>query len=653
MKKNYLKSLLASSIVLAMTGSAFAANSTTINTPAPVSVVASSHDGNAPEMVLDGNTKTRWSANGVGESMTFDYGQSLAFDAVKLSFHKGDKRTTKFDIETSLDGSTWTKAVTDGESTGKSLNLERFDFPETTARYIRYVGKGNSSSAWNSVTEFVGVNCKTDFCSDQELPRADILKPVLIEATSHDGNGPERMFDNDLKTRWSANGAGENVTYDYGSVNTFDAVRLAFHKGNARSTLFDIEVSVDGKTWTKALEGGASSGAVNGYERFSFDPVEARYVRYVGKGNSKSSWNSVTEFAALNCAINSCPTNHIITEEVIAAEKAAEAKKKATAKVDDKRKDLRKGNFGAVVALPCATSCKWDVPLQQPVLPDTPKAGNKPGENFDLTSWYISMPFDHDKNGKPDNVYEWDLANGYEHPELFYTADDGGLVFKTYIKGARTSKNTKFARTEMREMLRQGDKSVDTKGVNKNNWVFSSAPIEDQKVAGGVDGVLEATLKIDHTTTTGELNEVGRFIIGQIHDKDDEPIRLYYRKLPNQEKGTVYFAHENTIKGTDKYYNLVGDMTGVPKDGDGIALGEVFSYRIAVVGNEMTVTLMREGKPDVVQVVDMSESGYDVGGKYMYFKAGVYNQNITGDPDDYVQATFYQLKKSHNKFAAN
>ncbi|GAL20476.1 hypothetical protein JCM19235_3478 [Vibrio maritimus] len=42
MKKNYLKSLLASSIVLAMTGSAFAANSTTINTPAPVSVLASS-----------------------------------------------------------------------------------------------------------------------------------------------------------------------------------------------------------------------------------------------------------------------------------------------------------------------------------------------------------------------------------------------------------------------------------------------------------------------------------------------------------------------------------------------------------------------------------------------------------------------------------
>jgi poly(beta-D-mannuronate) lyase len=66
----------------------------------------------------------------------------------------------------------------------------------------------------------------------------------------------------------------------------------------------------------------------------------------------------------------------------------------------------------------------------------------------------------------------------------------------------------------------------------------------------------------------------------------------------------------------------------------------------------MTVTLMREGKDDAVQVVDMSESGYDQGGRYMYFKAGVYNQNNSGDPEDYVQATFYKLEKSHSQFIA-
>jgi poly(beta-D-mannuronate) lyase len=197
-------------------------------------------------------------------------------------------------------------------------------------------------------------------------------------------------------------------------------------------------------------------------------------------------------------------------------------------------------------------------------------------------------------------------------------------------------------------MNRRGDRSVELKGVNKNNWVFSSAPIEDQKAAAGVDGVLEATLKIDHTTTTGEPNQVGRFIIGQIHDQDDEPVRLYYRKLPDRDTGTVYFAHENTREGSDTFYELVGSMNGITDDG--IALGEVFSYRIEVVGNTLTVTVMRDGKPDAVQVVDMSESGYDVGGKYIYFKAGVYNQNNSGDPDDYAQVTFYKLEKSHGSY---
>ncbi|WP_104024607.1 polysaccharide lyase family 7 protein [Vibrio hyugaensis] len=651
MRPNTLQSFLAASVMLALTGCVSNGDGKDINTPAPINVVASSHDGNLPNQVMDGNLQTRWSASGQGETMTFDYGQEIAFDAVKLAFHKGDERVTKFNIEVSQDGNTWNTVVSDGQSTGKSQSLERFDFPEVTARYIKYVGMGNSKNDWNSVTEFMGVNCKTDYCSNQELPREDILVPVDITSSSHDGNGHDRLFDNDTSTRWAANGLGEWAMYDYGSVQTFDAVRLSFHKGNERETNFDIQVSIDGEQWQTVLEGASSSGGVNGYERFTFDPVEARYVRYVGQGNSKNSWNSVTEFAALNCAINSCPDNHIITDEVIAAERLANENNKQTANgksQKQKMEELRSGNFGVKVALPCATSCDWDVPLKKPVLPATPKAGNKPGENFDLTTWYLSQPFDHDKNGKPDDVNEWDLANGYEHPEVFYTADDGGLVFKTYIKGVRTSKNTKFARTELREMLRAGDKSISTKGVNKNNWVFSSAPIEDQKAAGGVDGVLEATLKIDHTTTTGELGEVGRFIIGQIHDKDDEPIRLYYRKLPNKDTGTVYFAHENTLKGTDNYYDLVGGMTGEIEDG--IALGEVFSYRIEVVGNTMTVTVMREGKPDAVQVVDMSESGYDVGGKYMYFKAGVYNQNISGDPDDYVQATFYKLEKSHNQY---
>ena len=59
---------------------------------------------------------------------------------------------------------------------------------------------------------------------------------------------------------------------------------------------------------------------------------------------------------------------------------------------------------------------------------------------------------------------------------------------------------------------------------------------------------------MDHVTTTGEPGQVGRVIIGQIHANDDEPIRLYYRKLPHHSKGSVYFAHENRIEGSDLFF---------------------------------------------------------------------------------------------------
>ncbi|HHF3163509.1 polysaccharide lyase family 7 protein [Vibrio alginolyticus] len=490
------------------------------------------------------------------------------------------------------------------------------------------------------------------FPNNQETG-ADILTPVTITASSHDGNVPEQLFDQDIMTRWSANGDGEWAMLDYGSVYEFDAIQASFSKGNERVSKFDVQFSTDGENWVTVIEGAQSSGRALGLERFQFEPaVKARYVRYVGHGNSKNQWNSVTELAAVNCGINACPASHIITDDVVNAEAAMIAQMKAEQKAQkDLLKKNRKGDFGAPIVRPCETTvtCDLSKAMPYPTLPKEPLATNAPGENFDLTRWKLTTPFDHDKDGRADDIDEWDLANGFQHSDIFYTADDGGMVFKSYVKGARTSENTKYARTELRTMLRAGDKSYSTKGVNPNNWVFSSAPVEDQKEAGGVDGTLEATLKIDHATTTGQSHEVGRFIIGQIHDKDDEPIRLYYRKLPDQPTGTVYFAHEKTKTGTEDYYSLVGDMTGEVGD-DGIALGEKFSYIIDVKGNTMTVTVKRDGKDDVVQVVDMSDSGYDEGGRYMYFKAGVYNQNMYGNPDDYAQATFYKLKQSFGKY---
>jgi poly(beta-D-mannuronate) lyase len=48
--------------------------------------------------------------------------------------------------------------------------------------------------------------------------------------------------------------------------------------------------------------------------------------------------------------------------------------------------------------------------------------------------------------------------------------------------------------------------------------------------------------------------------------------------------------------------------------------------------------------------IDMTGSGYDVEDDYMYFKAGLYTQNHTGEPDDYDQATFYALENTHQGY---
>jgi hypothetical protein len=43
----------------------------------------------------------------------------------------------------------------------------------------------------------------------------------------------------------------------------------------------------------------------------------------------------------------------------------------------------------------------------------------------------------------------------------------------------------------------------------------------------------------------------------------------------------------------------------------------------------------------------MNKSGFHKSKQYIYFKAGVYNQNNTVEKNDYVQATFYQLETTH------
>jgi poly(beta-D-mannuronate) lyase len=284
------------------------------------------------------------------------------------------------------------------------------------------------------------------------------------------------------------------------------------------------------------------------------------------------------------------------------------------------------------------------------------QAGLPPSGNFELIDWKMDLPISDSGalTGDSAKIDEDEMAAGYTNSEYFFTAADGGMVMRAPSRGATTSANTRYTRTELREMLRRGDRSISTRGAggrpNANNWTFSSAPQSALDDAGGIDGELMVTMAVNEVTTTGENFQIGRVVIGQIHAKDDEPLRLYYRKLPENRRGSIYAAHEIN-GGDDVYYEIIGSRDNdASNPADGILLGETFTYNVNVVGNSMDVTVTKANGDVFTRNIDMTNSGYDIEDDFMYFKVGVYHLNDTADDGEFAQVTIYELENSHQGY---
>ncbi len=124
-------------------------------------------------------------------------------------------------------------------------------------------------------------------------PPAPGCEPV--SASADDGNVPANVLDNDLNTRWSANGDGQWIQFCLGDTLSVTGVQIAFYSGNTRTSTFDVLTGNDGTNWTTASAGRVSSGTSVNLETFSFTPRNAKYIRIVGHGNSVNLWNSYAE----------------------------------------------------------------------------------------------------------------------------------------------------------------------------------------------------------------------------------------------------------------------------------------------------------------------------------------------------------------------
>ena len=424
------------------------------------------------------------------------------------------------------------------------------------------------------------------------------------------GNPPAQAIDDNLdpSSRWESPGDAVTITLDLGARYLVREVGISWFMGDERTASFGILASEDGVNFTALLANQQSSGATQAFERYDIADTPAQFIRIENFGNTVNMDNAIIEATAFGCTLDT-----------------------ATAVFEP-------GN---------ATAADFGLDPSQ-----------APGSNFDLLSWALDTPADLDGNGRSDRASETDLNGGFSDG-FFFTGADGGMVFRSTIGGARTSANTSFTRSELREMLRRGNTGVSTRGVNRNNWILGYQPDPGLPV-GGRNGVLRGTLAVNQVTETGNRNQVGRVIIGQIHAANDEPARLYYRKYPENERGFVYLAHE--IRDSDDiYFPIVGPVNGnldnAPTDdanpANGIALDEIFSYEISQQGSRIDVIVRRGDSAGPIighNYVDMRDrmSGYDVPEEWMYFKAGAYTQNNTGDASDFDQVTFYALSNTHD-----
>lgn len=140
-------------------------------------VSTSADDGNVGANTIDDSLDTRWSAEGDGQWIQYDLGQTFSVSRILIAFFHGDERTADFEIQASSDAANWQSLLRE-TSSGTTLQQEGYALPNTVARYVRIVGYGNSLNAWNSITE-VGIRGVAYSAPDTTPPAVTISSPTV------------------------------------------------------------------------------------------------------------------------------------------------------------------------------------------------------------------------------------------------------------------------------------------------------------------------------------------------------------------------------------------------------------------------------------------------------------------------------------------
>ena len=640
-----------------------------------VSVAAdfgNSHPSYPASNAVDGNTSfaSRWAADfdSGSANLVVDFGDVETVDNIGVAWGHGDTRSYKFTVwgRGSTSGS-WTRLL-DDQSSGSTTELEDYNVSDIKARQVRIevfsnsagtnfaniaefevygsgIDSGSSTSTDTGSGNSSGSNSSNGGSSDSGSSNSNNVTsngrfsiPGLIQAEDFDDyadsdsnnrGGQYRNTGVDIQScsdsgcgyniGWMSDGEWLEYNIDVESSGSYQAlVRVASTRSSGA-----LSFELDGQRITNNI----SIANTGGWQNWTTQTIS---LGNLSSGDHTLRLNVEGPLFNINwISISSGGGN----DPVQVSESESESDPTPAPDPDPVPSPVVSGNFGL-----------------------NPNA--EPWENFDLRRWALDTPAPrNDDKCRAERTWDhnWDDNDPLENSSepFFFTHSDGGLRFVTRIDGQTTNDdcNEGFVRSELREMLRAGDQSIDDTSVSRNNWKLGYQPGDDDDW-GGVNGELHATLRVNKVTTTGSSSQVGRIIVGQIHASGDEPLRLYYRKRSGESKGCIYFGHEIRTED-DVWFEMIGDRTCEDGPSNGIELNELFSYSIINNDEDITVVIRRgdrDGQIIAQRTIDMNDldSGYDRSDEWMYFKVGAYTQNDSGNGSDGDIATFYRITASHD-----
>lgn len=188
-----------------------------------------------------------------------------------------------YDIETSLDGVTWTHVpgvieAKDGDYVALGIN--------TWCSFVKIVTNGNE--VYDQM--MLGY-------TDEKYDR---IVDVEWSAENNSNETGLQAIDGNTSTLWSAEGLVQYLTFDLGLAKEHEGVEIMWNKGNERQAYFDILGSDDNENWTYIIKDGVSSGTTNDYEHYTFENSSAfRYIKVEMHGTSTGKWNAIKELKFL------------------------------------------------------------------------------------------------------------------------------------------------------------------------------------------------------------------------------------------------------------------------------------------------------------------------------------------------------------------